>query len=611
MALGPVNSQGSDSTDLEAIRTLAQNANETANAARNAAGTAQGTAEAALEAANAATSAAGEAKTTAEQALETANAAATTAGEAKTAADTALETANSVSGKADQALTAAKQAQETADAASQAVTKLTSSINAVPSQSGALTYTGSAQSPTWNSYDTEKLTISGTTSGTNAGTYTAKFTPKDGYEWSDGTTDAKSVTWTIGKATVALPTQSGTLTYTGSAQSPSWSGYDSTKLTLGGTTSGTNAGSYNASFTPTANYCWSDGTSTEKTAPWSIGKAAGSITLNPTSLTLDVSSLSKTVAVTRPGDGTVTASSSNTSIATVSVSGTTITVTGKAKGTATITVNVAASTNYTAPSSKTLSVTVDLPSTTLADNTPATIQAAAKAGTGKSYWAVGDKIGIALSGTVGSLSLSGTYYAFILGFDHNSSVEGTGIHFQFGKTSAGVDIAFVDSLYGSYDTTSTNKFKMNTTNTNSGGWKSSTMRTARCAEFLSAMPSAWQSVIASCTKYSDNTGGGSDTASYVTSTSDKIWLLAEYEVFGTRTGANSAEQNYQKQYEYYANGNSKIKYKHSDTGTACIWRLRSVNSTNATSFRYVNTGGGSNNNYACYSYGFAPGLKVA
>jgi hypothetical protein len=99
------------------------------------------------------------------------------------------------------------------------------------------------------------MVISGTTSGTNVGTYTAKFTPKDGYEWSDGTTDAKSVTWTIGKATIStVPSQSGTLTYTGSAQSPSWAGYDSAKMTLSGTTSGTNAGNYSASFTPTANY---------------------------------------------------------------------------------------------------------------------------------------------------------------------------------------------------------------------------------------------------------------------------------------------------------------------------------------------------------------------
>ncbi len=525
------------------------------------------------------------------------------ANDAKSSADAAAK--DSAAAK-----TAATEAQKSADAALKAITDLTSSINTVPSQGGSLVYTGSAQSPTWNGFDAEKLTIGGTTSGTNAGTYTATFTPKEGYHWADGSTEAVSVTWTIGRATVAVPSQSGSLTYSGSAQSPTWSNYDSAKLTLGGTTSGTNAGSYNATFTPKSNYQWSDGSTTAKTVSWSIGKASGSLTLGTTSMTLDVSSLTKTIAVTRPGTGAVSASSNNTGVATVSVSGTTVTVTAKAKGSATITVSVAADSNYTAPSSKTCSVTVSLPSSTLADNTPAVIQQAAKAGVAQTYWKVGDKVGIALSGTVGALSLSSTYYAFIIGFNHNSSREGgNSIHFQFGKTSAGVDIAFTDSYYGS--TGSSAAFRMNTSNTNSGGWNNSYMRKTICPAFLSAMPSAWQSVIAACTKYSDNTGGGSDTASYVTSTSDKIWLLSEFEVQGARTYANSAEKNYQVQYDYYKNGNSKIKYQHSSTGSACRWWLRSVRAAYTNVFCYVGTDGRADYNSAYHSYGFAPGFKVA
>ena len=53
---------------------------------------------------------------------------------------------------------------------------------------------------------------------------------------------------------MAVPSQSGALAYTGSAQTPAWANYESTKLTLGGTTSGTNAGSYEATFTPKDNY---------------------------------------------------------------------------------------------------------------------------------------------------------------------------------------------------------------------------------------------------------------------------------------------------------------------------------------------------------------------
>lgn len=506
--------------------------------------------------------------------------------------------------------TLAQNAKDAADKAQEAITKLTSAINSVPSQSGSLTYTGSAQSPAWNNYDPNTLEIGGVTSGTNAGTYEATFTPKDGYQWSDGTTTAKTVSWTIGRASVATPAQSGSLTYTGEEQSPVWSNYDSAKMTLGGVTAGTDAGSYTATFTLGGNYQWSDGTTTAKSITWKISKTAGSLTLNKTSLTLSGGTTTGTVTATRSGNGAISATSSNTGVATVSVSGTTITITGKASGTATITVKCAEGTNHTAPADKTISVTVEVASPTLSDNTPATIKEAAQSGQAANLWSAGDKVPIALNGTVGALSLSGTYYSFIIGFDHNSSVEGSNsIHFQFGKNASGTDIAFVDSNYNS--TGSTAGFRMNTSNTNSGGWASSYMRQTICAAFLAAMPTEWQNVIVACTKYSDNTGGGSDTASYVTATQDKIWLLAEFEVFGTRYYANSAEQNYQKQYAYYANGNSRVKYKHSDTATACYWWLRSVRATTATNFRYVNTGGSYSYYNAAYSFGFAPGFKVA
>ena len=406
------------------------------------------------------------------------------------------------------------------------------------------------------------------------------------------------------------PSQSGSLTYTGSSQSPEWTGYDTEKLTLGGTTSGTNAGTYNATFTPKANYQFSDGVTSAKTITWKINKAAGSLTLNKTSLTLSGGTTTGTVTATRSGDGAISATSNKTSVATVSVSGTTITITAKGSGTATITVNCAAGTNHTAPASKTVSVTVEMASPTLEDNTPATIKAAAQSGQAANLWSAGDKVPIAVNGTVGSLAINGTYYAFILGFNHNSSVEGgNSIHFQFGKNASGTDIAFVDSSYNTSGSSAA--FRMNTSNTNSGGWKDSYMRNTICAAFLAALPTEWQNVIVACTKYSDNTGGGSDTASYVTATQDKIWLLGEFEVFGTRSGANSAEQNYQQQYDYYKNGNSKIKYKHSDTGSACYWWLRSVNASSTYYFRHVNAGGSGGYNNAYYSRGFAPGFKVA
>lgn len=262
------------------------------------------------------------------------------------------------------AQTAAQDAANAADAAEEAlkvITDLTYTIDVVPTQGGSLTYTGNAQVPTWNNYDTATMTISGTTTGTNAGTYTAQFTPKEGYKWADGTTSAKSVSWVIRRAVIVIsPSQSGTITYTGGAQSPSWVNYDTVRMTIGGTTSATNAGSYSATFTPTANYMWSDDTTAAKNVTWSIARAAGSSVISPASLTLTSSELSKNITVTRSGDGVVSATSSNTAIATVSVSGTIVTVTAKESGTATITVKVAQGTNHNAPSDKTCSVSVQL-----------------------------------------------------------------------------------------------------------------------------------------------------------------------------------------------------------------------------------------------------------
>ncbi len=607
MALGQVNVPGAAGMDAVEAKQAAQAAKEAAEAAQRTAESAGKTADAAMQKAADAETAAGNADSKADAALDAANTAAGAATAAASAASAAEESANSANTAANEAKTAASNAQKAANDALKAVTKLTSVINSVPTQAGILTYTGAAQSPSWNGYDTEKLTIGGTTSGTNAGNYAATFTPKEGYEWADGTKTAKSVTWTISKASLSVPAQSGTLTYTGSAQSPQWSNYDSNKLTIGGTSTATNAGSYAATFTPKANYQWSDGSTSAKSVTWAIGKAAGSLTLAKSSVTLNISSLTESVAVTRAGDGVISATSSNTATARVEVSGTSVKITGLKAGTAKITVKVAAGTNHTAPSDKTINVTVSLPDTSLANNTPDIIAAAAKSGQAANYWSVGDKVGIAVNGSFGGLSYNNTVYAFILGFNHNSSVEGgNSIHFQFGKTAAGVDIAFVNS----YGSTSTG-FCMNTSNTNSGGWNNSYMRKTICPAFLAALPKAWQNIIAACTKYSDNTGGGSNTASYVTATSDKIWLLSEMEVQGTRSYANSAEANYQKQYDYYRNGNSKVKYQHTATTSACYWWLRSVHASYTYYFCFVTTDGSANTNYAYYSYGFAPGFKVA
>ena len=112
------------------------------------------------------------------------------------------------------------------------------------------------------------------------------------------------------------------------------------------------------------------------------------------------------------------------------------------------------------------------------------------------------------------------------------------------------------------------------------------------------------------TIYTDNTGGGSDNASYVTKTTDYLPLLAEYEIFGTRTYANSAEKNYQAQYAYYSAGNSKVKYRHSATGSTAWWWGRSPYYGYSSSFCSVYANGNATINDARYSSGVAPAFRV-
>lgn len=432
-----------------------------------------------------------------------------------------------------------------------------------------------------------------------------------------------SVAVTVSRIKVsAVPTQSGTLTYNGASQSPTLSGYDETKMTLSGTQMATNAGSYTMQASlKDDKYEWPDGTTTAKTVNWSIGKKAGSFTKDKTSIQITTNKKSDTITITREGTGAISASSNDTQVATTSVSGNVITVKGVKSGNCVITINVAEDTNHTAPAAQTVNVSVSLISNTLNENSWADIKSVSDAGTGATYWNVGDYKNIQISGTVQGMSLNSTVRAFILGFNHNSGKEGSNrIHFQIGKTTSGTDIAFCDSNYNRSG--SSHGFRMNLSKTSSGGWNESYGRKTLLGNsgtpteppansFMAALPADLLAVMKSVTKYTDNTGGGSNSYGAVTATTDYLFFLAEFEVQGTHSWANQYEKNYQAQYDYYKAGNSKVKYRHDATGTAVYhWYRSSYYSGN--SFCYVHTDGDSGTNYgnADRSMGLAPGFCV-
>ena len=253
------------------------------------------------------------------------------------------------------------------------------------------------------------------------------------------------------------------------------------------------------------------------------------------------------------------------------------------------------------------------------------------AGNAKNIWAVGDCKKIKLSGTAGTGAIDTTLYVYILDFDHDkfsASGAADGITFGTFKTAAsnGIDVALCASNYGKTD----GGFCMNTRNTNSGGWKNSDMRynilgstntqngdatvttatSPKANTLMSCLPSDLRAVMRPMYVYTDNTGGGSDTASYVTGTLDYLPLLAEYEVYGARSKANSAEKNNQTQYAYYKNGNSNKKFNHSATSSAVNWWVRSPCYNESNNFCLVNSNSLALGGNAIRSFGVAPVFKV-
>ena len=227
---------------------------------------------------------------------------------------------------------------------------------------------------------------------------------------------------------------------------------------------------------------------------------------------------------------------------------------------------------------------------------------------GQNYWAVGDCKEVTMNGKV-SDGLTLTNYSawvYIIGFNHNAEREGNGITFQgFKATNNGTPVCLTDSSYSSSKTSGT-WFNMNNEQTNVGGWQASLMRKNIMPLIKASFPADLQAVIKQSTIFTaPNTGNIA-----LTSIQDDVFLLAEYEVFGSRNSASTQEPNYLKQYSYYSAGNSKVKYKHNDTSTAVAWWERSPTSVTPTAFCRVGAYGSANYDPAIHSYGVSPCFKV-
>ena len=247
--------------------------------------------------------------------------------------------------------------------------------------------------------------------------------------------------------------------------------------------------------------------------------------------------------------------------------------------------------------------------------------------TGANYWSVGDVKQVHLEGTMGTLSLNTDLYVFILGFNHIPIIQGDGITFGCFKDSSGADakdLAIIDTHYDGNSTDGSKWFNANHWgNYNYGGWSGCDLRydilgstdvapsdygsavttnrvgynaTSTCATnpvsntLMSCLPLDLRVVMKPMNIFTDNKGNASNIYDNVTASTDYLPLLAEYEIFGTRTYANQYEDIYQNQYAYYSAGNSKVKYQHSSTGSAASWLGRSPNRNNRSQFCSVSSG---------------------
>lgn len=467
-------------------------------------------------------------------------------------------------------------------------------------------------------YNTNELVVSGT-SYINAGEYTATFTPRENFRWSDGSFSGKNYKWTISRAIIStVPSQSGTLTYTGYSQTPTWNNYNSNQLTLN-VSSQINAGTYYATFTPTSNYQWSGGSISAKSVSWKINKASQIISVNTQYITLTDSHTSETIYVSGLkgiiGIGSVGSTIYDcVAINTSNQSAIVVTAKKNTNGTDSFFIEANDTINYNVSNLVTIYVTVSLNGgetgggdvgSSLNNTSWAKISELSSSGNFANYFSVGDTKEIVLNGKIGSFLTLQNFKvnAFVIGINHNSALEGDNlVHFQVGKIDDKI-IGFSDSKYQEeyMGESITPAFEMQYYASNGGGWSLSPMRTDILGNgesywtdrnFKTAMPSELQEILKTASKYTDNTGGGlGDINVSISSTDDTISLLSEYEVFSYESEyANAYEAQYQAQYEYYYSGNPKQCAKYNNTSIYISTWLRSPRMNDTRSFCMMGSG---------------------
>ena len=162
------------------------------------------------------------------------------------------------------------------------------------------------------------------------------------------------------RTVAGIPAQAGSLTYTGSVQSPSWVNYNPDMMTVSGDTSATAAGTYTAIFTLKEGFTWSDGTTEPKNVSWTLSKALGYIEVSESLVELNANKMMAYVTINRAGTGAISIENSNKTGLTATLSGNSVLLYAIGNGSSNVTVKVAADDNYEAAQDKVIVVDINL-----------------------------------------------------------------------------------------------------------------------------------------------------------------------------------------------------------------------------------------------------------
>ena len=193
------------------------------------------------------------------------------------------------------------------------------------------------------------------------------------------------------------------------------------------------------------------------------------------------------------------------------------------------------------------------------------------------------------AGTTWSIKLTNgkTLTYRIIGINHDNLANGSG--------KAGLTFEATNNVLGSQ--------RMNSTDTNIGGWEKSELRQKmNSGEIWNLIPSDFQSKVKAVRKLTNNVGGNDKNAA-VTATTDKVFLLSYSEIVPDSYWASSNPWTSTEgtQYEVFKDKvTSNYCWNDCLTGSYSWWE-RSVYPYNSTRFLLVNSSGYPSRDYSATS----------